>query len=60
MTTNCNHRADSQGNYCAECRARWDRDDEAPPCPKSVATRAHDEDLARSNKYVSALAPSVI
>ena len=23
MTTNCNHRADSQGNYCAECRAMF-------------------------------------
>ena len=25
MTTHCNHRTDSQGHYCAECRARWDR-----------------------------------
>lgn len=57
MTTACNHRTDSQGHYCTECRARWDRDDEAPPCPRQIATRAHDEDVARSNKYVSALAP---
>lgn len=57
----CYHRRDSQGNYCADCRARWDRDDTAPPCPRkpvTVATRAHDESIERSNEYVSALAPN--
>jgi hypothetical protein len=43
---------------CAVCRLSWDIDDsQAPPCPRQVATRAHDESLDRSNKYVSALAP---
>lgn len=43
---------------CVVCRLSWDIDDpELPPCPRQVATRAHDEDLERSNRYVSALAP---
>lgn len=44
------------GFRCTKCRVAWDAGD-APPCPRLVATRAHDEDLERSNRYVSALAP---
>lgn len=42
------------GLRCLQCRAQWDRDDTAP-C--QAATRAHDESLERSNRYVSALPP---
>lgn len=61
--TNCQARSDSAGQMrCASCRMVWDRDDvmvcpgEVPLAPV-VATRAHDEDAARSNRFVSALAP---
>lgn len=44
---------------CAVCRLSWDIDDrDVPTCGKTVATRATGEDLARANRYVSALAPS--
>lgn len=62
MTT-CQARSDSAGQIrCAKCNVVWDRDEvmvclgEAPLAPV-VATRAHDEDAARSNRFVSALAP---
>lgn len=62
MTT-CQARSDSAGQMrCASCRMVWDRDDvmvcpgEVPLAPV-VATRAHDEDAGRSNRFVSALAP---
>lgn len=62
MTT-CQARSDSAGQIrCAKCNVSWDRDDvmvcpgEVPLAPV-VATRAHDEDAARSNRFVSALAP---
>lgn len=58
---------------CAKCNVTWDRDDamvcpgevplqyvgiDAGSKPGVVvATRAHDEDAARSNRFVSALAP---
>lgn len=57
MANICQARPTQDGYRCAKCRICWDRDDEAPMCPRQVATRAHDEDLERSNKYVSALAP---
>lgn len=54
--TNCQARPTREGFKCPRCQASWDRDD-TPPC--TVATRAHDESLERSNRYVSALAPPV-
>lgn len=61
--TQCQARSDSAGQMrCAKCNVVWDRDDvmvcpgEVPLAPV-VATRAHDEDAARSNRFVSALAP---
>jgi hypothetical protein len=56
--TDCPIRPTRDGGVCDRCKAQWDRDDVAPPCPRQVATRAHDENLERSNRYVSALAPS--
>lgn len=61
MTT-CQARSSADGQIrCAKCRVAWDRDD-SMVCPAEVpplvpATRAHDEDPKRSNRYVSALAP---
>jgi hypothetical protein len=40
------------GTRCERCGIRWDRDDEAPPCPREVAERAHDEDHDRANRYI--------
>ena len=49
--------------HCAKCHLVWDFNDPDPPaCPSLqivVATRAHDEDVERSNRYVSALAPDI-
>lgn len=56
----CQARTTQDGHACQRCRLAWDRDDEAPPCPRQVATRSHDESLTRSNEYVSALAPERI
>jgi hypothetical protein len=56
----CPIRSTQDGYRCAACNRRWDRDDEAPPCPRQLATRAHDESIERSNRYVSALAPSFV
>jgi hypothetical protein len=53
----CPIRSDQFGSRCTRCKAQWDRDDEAPLCPRQVATRAHDESRARSNAFVSGLAP---
>lgn len=47
----CRHRTDSQGHYCADCQARWDRDDQAPPCPKETPL------VPEPAPFVSALAP---
>lgn len=34
----CQARTQSDGSYhCAACRLAWDRDDEAPPCPRVAA-----------------------
>lgn len=34
----CQARAQSDGSHrCVACRLAWDRDDEAPPCPRVVA-----------------------
>ena len=59
----CQARSDSAGQMrCAKCKIAWDRDDRMV-CPQEiplqpvVATRAHDEDADRSNRFVSALAP---
>lgn len=59
----CHARSDSAGQMrCAKCNVTWDRDD-VMVCPGEVplqpvvATRAHDEDAARSAAFVSALAP---
>lgn len=56
----CQARPTQDGHACARCGIRWDRDDDAPPCPRQVATRGHDESLERSNRYVSALAPPFV
>lgn len=33
----CQARAQSDGSHhCVACRIAWDRDDEAPPCPRSI------------------------
>lgn len=51
--TPCRIRSDQFESRCRTCGAHWDRDDEAPPCPRQ--NRAYPESLARSDKYVSAL-----
>jgi hypothetical protein len=57
--TACQALRQSDEMVCAPCRLRWDVDDPDPPlCGLQVATRAHDEDVERANRYVSALAPA--
>jgi hypothetical protein len=57
MTNKCQAMPTRENGFrCAKCRTAWDAGD-APPCPRLVAERAHDEDLARSDAYVSALPP---
>lgn len=56
MTDNCPIRSTRDGSRCDRCRAVWDRDDTAPPCPRQVAERAAGEDLAASNRYMAELA----
>jgi hypothetical protein len=54
----CQARRQSDEMACPKCHLRWDVCDPDPPlCGLLVATRAHDEDVERSNRYVSALAP---
>lgn len=59
----CQARSDASGSFrCARCQIAWDRDDPMV-CPQDVplqpvvATRAHDEDVERANRFVSGLAP---
>lgn len=60
---NCEARRYSDEMHCPKCRLQWGMNDPEPPmCGKVApsivpATRAHDEDVARSTRYVSALAP---
>lgn len=60
--TICQARSDVTGQMrCARCQIAWDRDDPMV-CPQEVplqATRAHDEDVERSNRFVSGLAPDL-
>jgi hypothetical protein len=52
--TDCPIRRSQDGHRCARCGARWDADDEAPPCPRvqQVASPSLVPD-----EFVSALAP---
>lgn len=34
----CQARPTRDGSRCAACNIQWDRDDEAPPCPRTVAS----------------------
>ena len=51
----CQARQTQDGHACARCGIRWDRDDDAPPCPRTVAERAHDENHERANRYIAAV-----
>lgn len=54
--TSCQAIRQGDEMHCPRCRIRWDIA-ESSPCPRqvTVATRAHDEDLERSNRFVSGL-----
>lgn len=36
MTSECPIRANAFGYACTRCKAQWDRDDDAPPCPRQA------------------------
>ncbi len=55
MSVECPIRSTMDGYACARCGTRWDRDDDAPPCPRTIATRGHDENHERANRYLAAI-----
>lgn len=53
MTNACQATSTQWGGSCARCRICWDRDDEAPPCPRQCPPVVREPTPA----YASGLAP---